>query len=82
MFLKDKLKITKLNRKVPPESYRRDLVIGAIPPPALSGSGSRVECFINIPLSLGLPGSPCVSYFLSITTVGYPVKQTESFLLG
>ena len=55
-------------------------MIGAIPPPALSGSGSRVECFLNIPLSLELPGSPCV--FLSITMVGYPVKQTRFFSIS
>ena len=54
-------------------------MICAIPPPVLSGSGSRVECSIGTPLSLATPGSPCmiilINVNLSITTVEYPVKQ-------
>ncbi len=36
-------------------------MVVAIPPPALSGSGSRVECFGGTPLSLAQPGSPCIA---------------------
>ncbi len=36
-------------------------MVVAIPPPALSGSGSRVECFGGTPLSLAKPGSPCIA---------------------
>jgi hypothetical protein len=40
-------------------------MMDAIPPPALPGSGSRVECYPDTPLSLVPPSSPCIIRLLS-----------------
>jgi hypothetical protein len=59
--------------------------MSAIPPPALSGSGSRVEDYCP-PLSLAPPGSPCGSFILNkqykllFTKVKLDLELVRSFV--